>query len=127
VAVIPVVVGALLAHRGNWPHGVLAAVVQSTIWALSIAIGHSLGGAALTALGPRVAVGRGILIAVLTSAAISAWLPEAGLSALAIWVLALIVFAGGAAWETFALRKITPAVRLLLVGNLADATTLLQD
>jgi exopolysaccharide biosynthesis polyprenyl glycosylphosphotransferase len=127
VAVLPVIVVALLAHRGNWPHGILTAVVQSTIWALSIAIGHSLGGPALTALGPRVAVGRGILIAVLTSAAISAWLPEAGLSALAIWSLALIVFAAGAAWETFALRNVTPAVRLLLVGNLAAATTLLQD
>jgi exopolysaccharide biosynthesis polyprenyl glycosylphosphotransferase len=127
VAVIPIGVVAFLAHRGNWPHELLTAAVQSTIWALSIAIGHSLGGPALTALGPRVAIGRGILIAVFTSAAISAWLPDAGLSALQIWLVALIVFAAGAAWETFALRRVTPAVRLLLVGGLADASTLLQD
>jgi len=103
------------------------AAAQSAIWALSIAVGHSLGGASLTALGPRVAVGRGVLIAVFASAATSAWVPEVGLSAGAIWLLALSVFAAGAAWETVALRWITPAVRLLLVGRLADATTLLDD
>jgi exopolysaccharide biosynthesis polyprenyl glycosylphosphotransferase len=127
VAVVPVAAISLVLHGGTWPEGILTAAVQSAIWALAIAVGHSLGGPALTALGPRVAVGRGVLIAVLVSAATSAWAPEVGLSATALWLLALIVFAGGAAWETLALRKITPAVRLLLVGKLADATTLLHD
>jgi exopolysaccharide biosynthesis polyprenyl glycosylphosphotransferase len=54
-------------------------------------------------------------------------LPDANLSPTTIWLLALIVFIGGACWETFALRKVTPAVRLLLVGRLSDASTLLQD
>lgn len=127
MAVVPAVVVAVVAHTGGWRDGILTVGMQSAIWALSLAIGHSLGGPALTALGPRVAVGRGILIAVLTSAAVSAWVPQAGLSATAIWLLALIVFVAGAAWETFALRSVTPAVRLLLVGRLADADTLLRD
>jgi exopolysaccharide biosynthesis polyprenyl glycosylphosphotransferase len=114
-------------HGGSWQERLIAFAVQAPIWALAIAIGHSLGGPTLTALGPRVAVGRGILLAVLASAAASAWLPDAHLSAAAIWLLALMAFIVGAAWETIALRKVTPAVRLLLVGDLADATTLLRD
>jgi exopolysaccharide biosynthesis polyprenyl glycosylphosphotransferase len=92
-----------------------------------MAIGHSLGGSALTALGPRVAVARGVLIAVVFSATAAAWLPDAELSPMAIWLIALTVFIAGACWETFALRKITPAVRLLLVGKLSEASILLQD
>lgn len=127
MAVVPVAAVVLLSGGRSWPASISTAAVQAPIWALSIGIGHSLGGSALTALGPRVAVGRGVLIAVLASAATSAWLPEVGLSASATWLLALIVFAGGAAWETFALRKVSPAVRLLLVGKLEDAQTLLHD
>jgi len=97
------------------------------MWALAIAVGHSLGGPALTALGPRVAVGRGVLIAVFISATTSAWLPDARLSPSAIWVLASIVFVAAAGWETIALRKVTPAVRLLLVGKRSNATDLLRD
>jgi len=128
VAIGPVIAVVLVSSQGEtWTHRVIAVVVASTIWALSMAIGHSLGGSALTALGPRVAVARGVLIAVVCSAAASAWLPDANLSPTTIWVLALTVFIAGACWETFALRKIAPAVRLLLVGKLSDASTLLKD
>jgi exopolysaccharide biosynthesis polyprenyl glycosylphosphotransferase len=128
VAIGPVIAVVLASSQGEtWAHRVIAVVVASTIWALSMAIGHSLGGSALTALGPRVAVARGVLIAVVCSAAASAWLPDANLSPTTIWVLALTVFIAGACWETFALRKIAPAVRLLLVGKLSDASTLLKD
>jgi exopolysaccharide biosynthesis polyprenyl glycosylphosphotransferase len=127
VAIGPVIAVVLASSRGAWADRIVTVAVLSTIWAVSIAIGHSLGGAALTALGPRVAVARGILIAVLISATASAWVPDAGLSPIAIWLIALIVFVLAAGWETLALRRIVPAVRLLLVGTLADATTLLQD
>jgi exopolysaccharide biosynthesis polyprenyl glycosylphosphotransferase len=120
-------VAALAISGGSWSTRVVTAVVQAAIWALSIAIGHSLSGPALTALGPRVAVGRGVLIALVTSAAASAWIPHARLSLGEIVLLAAVVFAAAAAWETFALRRVTPAMRLLLVGKLAAATTLLQD
>jgi exopolysaccharide biosynthesis polyprenyl glycosylphosphotransferase len=117
----------LLAHGRSWQEQVVTFAVQSAIWALSIAIGHSLAGPAQTALGPRVAVARGILIAVLASAAASAWVPDARLSLSATWLLALLVFVASATWETIVLRMVTPAVRLLLVGKLEDATTLLYD
>ena len=127
MAVVLVAAVVFYSYGGSWQDQLIAFAVQATIWALAIAIGHSLGGPALTALGPRVAVGRGVLIAVLASAAVSAWFPAATLSASATWFLALTVFAAGAAWETIALRMVTPAVRLLLVGHLGDAATLLQD
>ena len=118
---------ALALPVGSWQDRLAAAVIQATVWAMSIAVGHSLSGPALTALGPRVAVGRCILIAFVASAAASAWLPHAHLPLTAIAVLAVAVFAASAGWETLVLRKIAPAVRLLLVGKVADATTLLQD
>jgi exopolysaccharide biosynthesis polyprenyl glycosylphosphotransferase len=127
VAVVPVAAVVLALPEGSWRDRIVAAVVQATIWGLAMAIGHSLSGPALTALGPRVAVWRGILIAVLASAAASAWVPDARLSPGAIWFLALTVFLVAAAWETFALRKVAPAVRLLLVGKVSAATTLLHD
>lgn len=106
---------------------VVAAVVQSAVWATAMLIGHSLGGPALTALGPRVAVGRGVVIAVAASAAASAWIPDAHLGPRPTLLLALIVFVAGAVWETVVLRYVAPAVRLLLVGTGADALALLQD
>ena len=120
MAVVPVAAVVLALPGSSWKERIIAAFVQATIWGVSIAIGHSLIGPALTALGPRVAVGRSILIAVLASAAASAWLPDAHLSLTATWFLALTVFAAGAVWETLALRKIAPAVRLLLVGRVTD-------
>jgi exopolysaccharide biosynthesis polyprenyl glycosylphosphotransferase len=127
LAVVPVAAVALALPASGWRERIIAAVIQSTVWAVSIAIGHSLSGHALTALGPRVAVGRCIVIAVFVSAAVSAWIPDAHLSPAAIGFLALTVFAAGAGWETFVLRKVAPAVRLLLVGKAADAATLLHD
>jgi exopolysaccharide biosynthesis polyprenyl glycosylphosphotransferase len=81
----------------------------------------------LRALGPEVAICRGVLIAVVASMAVSLLLPGAELSAAAIWLIALTVFLVAAAWEALALRKFSPAVRVLLVGEVAEAQTLLQD
>jgi exopolysaccharide biosynthesis polyprenyl glycosylphosphotransferase len=106
---------------------IVAAVVQSAVWGTAMLIGHGLGGPALTALGPRVAVGRGVLIAVGASVVASAWLPNAHLAARPTVLLALVVFLASAIWETVALRHVAPAMRVLLVGRAADATTLLQD
>lgn len=128
--ILPVVLVAAVAFllpTDSWQDRVASAAIQSVIWALSIAIGHSLNGPALTALGPRIAIGRCIVIAVVASAAASAWVPHAHLPLLGIGVLSVAVFAVAAAWETLVLRRIAPAVRLLLVGKAADATTLLHD
>jgi exopolysaccharide biosynthesis polyprenyl glycosylphosphotransferase len=127
VAAGPAAAIVLASDSGSWTHRILAAVLFAAIWGISIAIGHSLAGPALTALGPRVAVARGVLIAVLCSAAASAWLPDAHVSTMALWFLALTVFVAGAGWETYVLRKVAPAVRLLLVGNLFYAKSLLDD
>jgi exopolysaccharide biosynthesis polyprenyl glycosylphosphotransferase len=128
VVIGPVIAIILASSQGeSWTHRLVSIAVTSAIWVVSMAIGNSLGGSALTALGPRVAVARGILIAVVFSATASAWLPDAGLSATTIWLIALTVFIASACWETFVLRRVAPAVRLLLVGKVSGASTLLQD
>jgi exopolysaccharide biosynthesis polyprenyl glycosylphosphotransferase len=125
--VLPVVAVVLALPGRNWQERVLGAAVLSAIWAVSIGIADALSGPWLTVLGPQIVVGRGVLIAVAASMATSAWLPGEQLSLAAICFLALTVFVVAMAWETLALRKLRPAVRLLLVGEVAEAETLLHD
>lgn len=104
-----------------------AAGVQAAVWGASVVIGHSLVGPALTALGPRIAVGRVVLIGLVTSTAASTWLSHSPLTPERTVLLACCVFVTSAAWETFALRRVTPAVRLLLVGTSLAAETLARE
>jgi exopolysaccharide biosynthesis polyprenyl glycosylphosphotransferase len=127
VTVGPVAAVVLASSHATWQARTVAVFVQAVVWGTGTLIGHSLSGPTLTALGPRVAVGRGVLIAVAMSAAASAWLPDARLAARPTLLLALAVFVASATWETICLRHVAPAVRLLLVGRTAYATTLLHD
>jgi exopolysaccharide biosynthesis polyprenyl glycosylphosphotransferase len=125
--VLPVVAVVFALPGHTWDERIAAALVLVPIWAVSIVIGHAISGPSVTALGPEVAICRGVLIAVVASIALSAALPGMQLSQPAIWLLALIVFLVSATWEIFAQRKLTPAVRLLLIGEIAEAETLLLD
>lgn len=127
VAAIPAFVFVFLALSGTWEQRCFTAAVEAVVWGVCVGAARALGGAALTALGPRVAVGRGVLVAVIASTAVAVWLPHDRPLALRMLVLGAIVFAGGAVWETFALRYIAPTVRLLLVGTSGAAETLIHD
>jgi exopolysaccharide biosynthesis polyprenyl glycosylphosphotransferase len=127
-AAIPAAAFALLFAGGSWRERAVTAAALALIWAVCVRLAQTLGGAALTALGPRVAVGRGILLAALVSTAAAVWLPDGHHLASRMLLVAPVAFVAGAAWETFALRRVAPAVRLLLVGeNRSAATTLLND
>jgi exopolysaccharide biosynthesis polyprenyl glycosylphosphotransferase len=125
--VLPVVAVAFAVPGYSWRERTVGAVLLTAIWAVSMSIGHALSGPSLAALGPQVAIGRGVLIAVAASIAVSAWWPGEHLSWAAICFLALAVFLVAAAWEAFAARELRPGVRLLLVGQVAEAETLLED
>jgi len=126
-AVLPVVAVVFAVPGHSWHERIVGAALLSAIWAVSIGIGHALSGPSLMALGPEIAVGRGVVIAVAATAVTSAWLPGEQLSPAALCFLALLVFGVSVAWETFAVRRLKPVVRLLLVGEIAEAETLLQD
>jgi exopolysaccharide biosynthesis polyprenyl glycosylphosphotransferase len=128
VAAVPAAIVVLLFASGSWQARATEAAAQALIWALSVRLAQTIGGAALTALGPRVAVGRGILLAAVVSTAASVWLPHEHHIAAKILLAAPVAFAAGAVWETLALRHVAPAVRLLLVGTSGkSAETLLHD
>jgi len=127
VAAIPAYLLVLYATSGAWEARTATAVIQAVVWAASIAIAHALGSVGLTALGPRIAVGRGVLFAAINSLAASVVLPSEHRVATTTLLIALLVFAGEAAWETFALRHVAPVVRLLLVGTSGAAETLFDD
>ncbi|MFL5960996.1 MAG: sugar transferase [Gaiellaceae bacterium] len=128
VAAVPAAAFVLAFSAGSWQERGIVAAGQAVIWAVSVRLAQTLGGAALTALGPRVAVGRGVLLAAIVATAASVWLPHGHDTANATLLVAPVVFVAGAAWETFALRHVAPAVRLLLVGTGGPAVdTLLAD
>jgi exopolysaccharide biosynthesis polyprenyl glycosylphosphotransferase len=126
VAAVPAAIFVLLVAGGSWQERSAAAAIQALIWGLSMRFAQTLGGAALTALGPRVAVGRGILFAAVVSTAAAAWLPDEHGIATRMLLVAPVAFVAGAGWETFALRHVAPAVRLLLVGTSETAPETLQ-
>jgi exopolysaccharide biosynthesis polyprenyl glycosylphosphotransferase len=125
--VLPVIAVVFAVPGPSWQQRIAAAAILVPIWAVSIGIGHAFSGPSLTALGPEVAICRGVLIAVVASTAVALRLPGVQLSIAAIWFLALAVFLVAATWELIALRKLKPAVRLLLIGEIAEAETLLRD
>ncbi|HJQ48935.1 MAG TPA: exopolysaccharide biosynthesis polyprenyl glycosylphosphotransferase [Gaiellaceae bacterium] len=127
IAAAPAALLVYIASNGDWQHRGLDAAVQALVWGGSIGATRTLGGAAITALGPRVSVGRGVLIAAVASTAASVWLPHEHHVALTMLMLGAVVFTAGAAWETFSIRRITPAVRLLLVGMSGATETLIND
>jgi len=102
------------------------AAVHSFVWSVAVALGSSLGGAASTALGPRVAVGRGILLGLLGSAAADTWLPSQHIAVIITFMIGAAAFAIGACWESFALRHVVPRRRLLIVGNSPGAQRLID-
>jgi exopolysaccharide biosynthesis polyprenyl glycosylphosphotransferase len=121
------VVAVVFSLPGHSGHGrIVGAAVLAGIWVVSIGIADAVSGPSLMALGPQVVIGRGVLIAVAASTAMSVRLPGEQLSLAAICFLALTVFLAAAGWEAFASRKLRPAVRLLLVGEVAKAEALLE-
>lgn len=125
--VLPVAAVVLALPGHSWDERIIGVAVLSAIWVVSIGIGDALSGPSLRALGPQVPVGFGVLIAVAAWAAMAVLLPGEAPSPLAMCFMVLTVFLAATAWETFALRKLRPPVRMLLVGGIAMAATLLQD
>jgi exopolysaccharide biosynthesis polyprenyl glycosylphosphotransferase len=127
VAAVPAFVLVFHSAGGGLEMRCATAAAQAVVWAASIGFAHAIGQAGLTALGPRIAVGRGVLFAVVNSTAASVALPPEHHAATTTLVIAVLVFVGEAAWETFVLRYIAPNVRLLLVGTSGAAETLFDD
>lgn len=117
----------LVADHGSWPFRIGVAVLQTSIWVVAVCAGYGMTGPALTALGPRIAIGRGVLLGLLGAAAADALVLHDRESVPPLLIPAVVVFACGAFWETFALRHITPATRILVVGSGTRASALLDD
>jgi len=125
-AAIPAAAIIIAATDGSVTERLGTAAVHSFVWSVAVALGSSLGGAASTALGPRVAVGRGILLGLLGSAAADTWLPSQHIAVIITFMIAVAAFAIGACWESFALRHVVPSRRLLIVGNSPGAERLID-
>jgi exopolysaccharide biosynthesis polyprenyl glycosylphosphotransferase len=123
---LPVVAVVFALPGHGWHERIVSAALLTTIWVLSIGVADVVSGPSLMALGPQVVIGRGVLIAIAASAAMSGRLPGEQLSPAAVCFLALAVFLAAGAWESLASRKLRPAVRLLFVGELAKAQALLE-
>jgi exopolysaccharide biosynthesis polyprenyl glycosylphosphotransferase len=125
--VVPVALIVIGTGTGTWPERIGAAAVQCMIWGFALGISYSVGGASLTALGPRVSVARGVMLGLVGAAAAETWFPWQHVAVGEPFLIGAVVFATAAWWETFALRRVTPARRLLLVGASSGALDLVHD
>src|SRR4051794_37025624 len=71
VAAVPAFVLVFHFAVGSWETRTATAAAQAGVWAASVGMAHALGRVGLTALGPRIAVGRGVLFALVNSTALS--------------------------------------------------------
>jgi exopolysaccharide biosynthesis polyprenyl glycosylphosphotransferase len=126
-AILPAASIVAATATATWPSRLATVVVYSMIWSVALGVGYSLGGPAVTALGPRVAVGRGVLLGLVASAAVGTWLPWQHVPVGTPFLIGAVVFAAAAWWENFALRHITPATRLLVVGASSSVLDLVHD
>jgi exopolysaccharide biosynthesis polyprenyl glycosylphosphotransferase len=126
-AILPAASIVVATAAASWPNRLATVVVYSVIWSVALGVGYSLGGPAVTALGPRVAVGRGVLLGLVASAAVGTWLPWEHVPVGTPFLIGAVVFATAAWWESFALRHITPATRLLVVGASSSVLDLVHD
>jgi exopolysaccharide biosynthesis polyprenyl glycosylphosphotransferase len=125
--IVPITAIVLAVGSAAPPERLEALVVQCMIWSVAAGVGYSAGGATLTALGPRVAVARGVLLGMVLSGASESWLPGQNISVGTTLFIGVTVFAVGAWWESFALRHIAPATRLLIIGAGTGALTLINE
>jgi exopolysaccharide biosynthesis polyprenyl glycosylphosphotransferase len=126
-AILPAASIVVATATTTWPNVLATVVVYCVIWSVALGVGYSLGGPAVTALGPRVAVGRGVLLGLVASAAVGTWLPWQNVAVGTQFLIGAVVFATAAWWESFALRTITPATRLLMVGASSGVLDLVHD
>jgi len=126
-AVVPTAAIALTTMDAGLAQRLVATAVLCVIWAICLGIGYAVGGPSLTALGPRVGPARGVALGLVTATALGAWFPRLHLSIGATFLTAAVIFATAAVWEGVALRHITPAKRLLIIGSGSGVLDLIRD
>jgi exopolysaccharide biosynthesis polyprenyl glycosylphosphotransferase len=124
---IPVSLGVVVLADTPAPRQVATAALLTFIWAICLHIGFSSSSPSLTALGPRVSAGRGVLLGLLATAAVGLWIPWFRLSGSRELLVSVGIFALAVFWEGIALRHITPASRLLIVGWSQGALELVDE
>jgi exopolysaccharide biosynthesis polyprenyl glycosylphosphotransferase len=127
VVVVPTAAVALEAIQGGLLHRLVASAVLSLVWGISLGIGYAVGGPSLTALGPRVGPARGVALGLVASTALGVWIPAIDLPISSTFLIGGIVLAAAALWEGIALRYVTPAKRLLIVGAGRGVLDLIHD
>ncbi len=123
---ISVLLVMLFAHHRSPGEKLAALVTLSCVWIASLNAGFAVSQTTLAALGARVAMLRGIVFAVLITAALHAWIPAAAIGALATVALALAVTLLVAGWEVLA-RHLVPPQRILLIGPSETCVGLVRE
>jgi exopolysaccharide biosynthesis polyprenyl glycosylphosphotransferase len=127
VVVIPVAIIASASTHEPVLRQIAVGCVLCAVWLVCLWVGQSLGGVGLTALGPRVGPARAVLLGVVATTVLDAWLPWFAIPVQATFFTAAVVFVLAAIWEDIALRRITPAKRLLIVGSGPSVIDLTRD
>jgi exopolysaccharide biosynthesis polyprenyl glycosylphosphotransferase len=112
LAVVPAVV---LTGDGTTLHRASTAAVLTVVWFVGLNAGFAASRTTLAALGPRVAVARGVLLGLVLAAAASYVVPSIRVGVGMTFAIAVLVLALVACWELLA-QRVRPAIDILLVG-----------
>ena len=124
--VISVLAVMLFVHNRTPGEKLAAAVALSCIWFASLNAGFAVSRTTLAALGTRIGMLRGILLAVVFTAALRAWIPVAGIGIVATVALTVVVTLFVAGWEVLA-QHLVPPQRILLIGPSETCVGLIRE
>jgi exopolysaccharide biosynthesis polyprenyl glycosylphosphotransferase len=105
----------LLTGEGSALHRTVAAAALWLVWFAGLNAGFASSRTTLAALGPRVAVVRGVLLGLVLTAAASYVFPSIGVGVGMTFVIAGLVLVLVSGWEVLA-QRFRPATKILLVG-----------
>ncbi len=114
VAVAVLAVTPFAVDRSPWAD-VTVATVLGLIWFVGLDTGFASSRTTLAALGPRVAVVRGILLGLVLATAAGAWIPSLSIGIGPTFALAGVMLVLVSAWQMLAERFLPPQ-RILLIG-----------
>ncbi len=113
---LPVGVATALVGNRSALSSVLATMILTLVWYVCINAGFAASRTTLATLGPRIAVLRGSLLALVVMTALGVWRPGLAFGVGASLALAAATFLFVAGWETVVDRRLRASTRLLLVG-----------
>jgi exopolysaccharide biosynthesis polyprenyl glycosylphosphotransferase len=117
----------LSSHVGDLSTSVATSLLVATLWFVALRGAFASGRLTLLALGPFVAAAVGAATGLIIVSGLNVWVPEMGLSPVALVEMTAFVFLGAALWESVVQQSAAAVSRVLIVGARDGGSELVED